>query len=64
MGSEISPGTINDVNGMVVPITFGAQFKFLPNLGVNVFFETVPGEVAKGVKNSRAVGANLLIAFD
>lgn len=64
MGSEKSPGTINDVNGMIVPITFGAQFKFLPNLGINVFFETVPGEVAKGVKNSRAVGANLLIAFD
>ena len=49
---------------MVVPLTLGAQFKFLPNIGVNIFFETIPGDIASGVKNSRAVGANLLISLD
>lgn len=64
LGDEVSPGSLTDVKGLVVPITVGAQFKFLENFGANVFFETVPGELAKGVKNSRAVGANLLFAFD
>lgn len=65
MGSEItSPLTLTDVSGMVVPITFGAQFKFLPSFGMNVFFEAVPNDIAKDVKNSRAVGVNLLFTLD
>lgn len=64
LGSEVSPGTLQDVKSMIVPITFGAQFKFIENFGVNIFFETVPGDLAKSVKNSRAVGANLLFTFD
>lgn len=64
LGDEISPGTLQDVKGMIIPITFGAQFKFVENFGANIFFETVPGDLAKGVKNSRAVGANLLFTFD
>ncbi len=49
---------------MIIPITFGAQFKFLPNVGANIFFETVPSEIATGIKSSRAVGASLLITLD
>lgn len=64
LGDEISPGTMSDVKSMITPITFGAQFKFLPNFGANIFFETIPSEVAKGIKSSRAVGANLLFTFD
>lgn len=65
LGDEInSPYVLRDVKGIVVPITFGAQFKFVENFGANVFFEMVPGELADGVKNSRAVGANLLFTFD
>ncbi len=60
MGDE----KVTDAKSTVVPITVGAQFKFLPNFGANVFFESVPGEVAKGIKDSRAVGANLLFTFD
>ena len=64
MGDEVSPGTLTGVKSMIVPITLGAQFKFLPNLGVNVFFETVSGELATGIENSRAVGVNLLFTLD
>ncbi len=65
LGDEISqPYRMVDVKSMIIPITVGAQFKFLPNMGLNVFFETVPGDIAKDLKNSRAVGANLLITFD
>jgi hypothetical protein len=58
------PSGLTDVKSMVLPLTFGAAFKFLPNFGANVFFETVSGDLANGVSNSRAVGVNLLITLD
>lgn len=64
LSDEVSPGSLTDVKAMVIPLTFGAAFKFLPNFGANVFFETVSGDLANGVSNSRAVGVNLLIALD
>jgi hypothetical protein len=62
LGSE--PNSLTDVKSMVLPLTFGAAFKFLPNFGANVFFETVSGDLSNGVSNSRAVGVNLLISLD
>ena len=64
MSDEISSGSLTNVKDTVIPITIGGQFKFAPNLGVNVFFEAVSGQLADGLKNSRAVGANLLVTFD
>jgi Outer membrane protein beta-barrel domain len=64
LADEVSSGKLTDVKGMVVPVTVGGQFKFAPNLGVNLYFETVTSEIAKGIKNTRAVGANLLLTFD
>lgn len=65
LGDEVSKGSsLTDVKSFVTPLTFGAQFKFVPNLGANVFFETVPGDLATGVSNSRAVGVNLLFTLD
>lgn len=64
LGDEVTPGSLADVKSMVVPITFGAQFKFTPLLGANVFFETVASDLATGVSNSRAVGVNLLLSLD
>lgn len=64
LGDEITPGSLTDVKAFLVPITFGAQFKFASNLGANVFFETVPGDLAKDVSNSRAVGVNILFTLD
>lgn len=55
---------MTDVKSMIIPITFGAQFKFTPNLGLNLFFETVPSDLAAGLKNSRGIGMNVLLAFD
>ncbi|MCC2678559.1 MAG: hypothetical protein K0R29_1135 [Pseudobdellovibrio sp.] len=64
LGDELKPGSLTGIKAMVVPLTFGAQFKFLPNFGANVFFETIGGELATGVENSRAVGVNLMFALD
>ncbi|MEQ1723672.1 MAG: outer membrane beta-barrel protein [Pseudobdellovibrio sp.] len=58
------PSGLTDVKSMILPLTFGAAFKFLPNFGANVFFETASVDLASGVSNSRAVGVNLLISLD
>lgn len=64
IGDEISAGSkLSGVKAMIIPITFGGQFKFTELLGVNLFFETVPGDLASGITGSRGIGANLMIAF-
>ena len=55
---------LTNVKSSIMPITFGAQFKVAANFGLSLFFETASGEIAQGIKDSRAVGANLLFVFD
>ena len=55
---------IQGVKSIYVPILIGATFKFAPQLGATLYFESGSGEVATGLKNYKAVGANLLISFD
>lgn len=62
--SGVAGCKINDVKSPVVPIQLGATFKFAPQLGATVYFETSGGDMATGLSNYRAVGANLLVTFD
>ncbi len=60
--------TIEEVPSVSVPIQLGASLKFAPELGVEFYFETVPGKLftigsATG-ENSKAVVVNLLYTFD
>jgi hypothetical protein len=55
---------VQGVNSTYVPILVGATFKFAPQLGATLYFESGSGAVATGLKNYKAVGANLLISFD
>ncbi|MNL37420.1 hypothetical protein D3C87_1595630 [compost metagenome] len=55
---------IEDVKSPIIPLLFGASFKFAPNFGATLYFESAGSEVAKDLKNYRAVGANLQITFD
>lgn len=57
-------GTVQDVKSPLVPIIIGASFKFAPQLGATLYYESASGDAAKGLKNYRAVGANLMITFD
>ncbi len=52
------------VESMTTPIVVGATFKFAPQLGGNVYVESLSGDVADGIKNFTAVGANLMVTFD
>lgn len=54
----------SSVESFTTPIVIGVAFKFAPQFGGNVYFETLSGDVANGVKDFKAVGANLMITFD
>lgn len=63
--------SMGDVSSPLIPLVVGAAFKFSPNFGLNVYFESASGKVATvnnvtthDLKNYRAVGANLLLTFD
>lgn len=56
---------LKDPEGSVFGFQFGAMFKFMPQLGGEVYYEMIPSEYWKdGLKNLRTVGANLLITFE
>ncbi|HWU43969.1 MAG TPA: outer membrane beta-barrel protein [Bdellovibrio sp.] len=59
---------LTDVKTPIVPFIFGASFKFAPQLGATIYFESYGDNVVKmppaTLKNYRAVGANLLITFN
>jgi hypothetical protein len=64
IGDESTVGSITGVKSMITPITFGAQFKFAPNYGLNIFFETVSSNLANNISASRGIGANFVLAFE
>ena len=50
---------------MIWGLQFGASFKFAPQLGAELYYETIPSEFWKeGLKSNRTVGLNLLITFE
>lgn len=54
---------LQDVKALVVPFQLGVTFKFMPEVGMNLYFEQF-GDVADGLKAYRSVGANLLFTME
>ncbi|MFN7903916.1 MAG: outer membrane beta-barrel protein [Pseudobdellovibrionaceae bacterium] len=52
-----------DVKSPILPFVMGTQFKFHPDMGINLFYE-MAGEIAKGLSNYQAVGASLMFTFE
>lgn len=48
----------------IMPLVLGGMFKIAPQFGVSLYYETMSGEVADGLGNFRAFGANFFITFD
>lgn len=55
---------VTDVKSPITPLLIGASFMFMPQFGATVFFESLSGEVAKDLKDYKAVGVNLRFTFD
>lgn len=61
--SDTTVVKLTNVKSLVVPFQMGVTFKFMPELGLNLYFEQF-GDVADGLKSYRSVGANLLFTMD
>lgn len=55
---------VTGVKSTLFPIVFGATFKFAPQMGATIYYESISGDVADHLKNFRAVGANLVMTFE
>lgn len=66
LSKECPGGSCNgaEVNASPLAIQFGGSFKVAPQFGFEVYYEMLTGNIAKGVKNPRAVMANVMITFD
>ncbi len=53
-----------DVRGVLFPIELGLDFKFAPQLGGEVYFEYVPGNLSVNVAEMKTLGANLVFFFE
>ena len=56
--------TVTSAKSLLLPLQLGATFKFMPQMGATIYFETIPGDVADNFGNYRAIGANFLFTFD
>lgn len=61
--SQKSVMDIVDAKSFVMPLQLGVTFKFMPDLGLNLYFEQF-GDVAKDLKSYRSVGVNLLFTME
>jgi hypothetical protein len=57
-------GSCEGVNSTPLGFQLGASFKFAPQLGAELYYESFSGTMLTGVKDSKAVVANLLFTFD
>ena len=55
--------TLTEVKSIVTPLQLGVTFKFMPELGLDLYFESF-GDPALGLKSYRAVGVNLLFTME
>lgn len=53
-----------EAKSSIVPFTFGGFFKVAPQVGMEVFYEMIPGEIIQNLEDATAVGVNAVITFD
>lgn len=54
----------SDVKSVIMPLQLGISFKFLPQMGGELYYEYISGDLSNNVQNMRTVGANLIFYFE
>lgn len=62
--SSVSGMEPTGVKSMIMPIQIGASFKFAPQMGAELYFETNGGDIDDNLQNNKAIVANLMITFE
>jgi hypothetical protein len=53
-----------DVQSVIIPWQLGLNFRFLSQMGAEIFYEYVPGDLSTNISDMKSVGGNLLIYFE
>jgi hypothetical protein len=53
-----------DVKSVIYPLQMGVQFRFASQMGAELYYEYVSGEIATNLSNMKTVGANFLLFFE
>lgn len=65
---ELSGGgtcTVKDPDSISLGLQLGVSFKFAPQFGGEIYYELLPGDfIDDSLKDSKTVGANLLVTFE
>lgn len=63
--SKDCPGTgCAGVNSMPIGLQVGASFKIAPQIGAEVYFETMTSKIADGIENPKAFVGQFYFSFD
>lgn len=62
--STVSNCTVTGTKSNLLPIQFGASFKFAPQLGGELVYEFDSGKIAQDYENMRSIGANFVVWFE
>jgi hypothetical protein len=53
-----------DARSVVVPLQAGVSFEFLRQIGAQLYFEDVPGELSTNVSDMKSIGALFIYYFE
>lgn len=53
-----------DVKSVIMPLQAGVSFKFLPQVGAELYYEYISGDLSTNVQNMKTVGANFIYYFE
>lgn len=56
--------TVAGFNSSPISIQLGGSFKIAPQFGFELYYEQTTSKIADGIKNPRAIAANVMITFD
>ncbi len=54
----------SSVKSVLFPIELGVEFRFLPQMGAELYYEYIPGELSANVQNMKTIGINLTFQFE
>lgn len=63
-GKDFDRTQITGAKSTIVPFTIGVNFRFMPQVGVDLFYEVISSSVTNDYENMRSFGASLVIYFE
>lgn len=63
-GDDCGASSCQDVENTITPIQIGGFFKIGPQIGLEVFYETLSGKIMAEIEDTTAVGASVVFTLE